>query len=93
MKPLHSIEALETRSWIADAPACLTRHLPASQCGAPFPFVPCQPPGKDTAGNNRLMTGTFTNIGYCDAGLATPPERKRRPNANDNIVLETGEMQ
>ena len=31
MKPLHSIEALETRSGIADAPACLTRRPPASQ--------------------------------------------------------------
>ena len=39
------------------------------------------------------MTGTFTDTGYFDAGLATPPVQKRRPNANDNIVLETGEMQ
>jgi hypothetical protein len=93
MKPLHCIEALETRLGIADAPACLTRRLRASQSGAPFPFVPCQPPGKEAAGQNRLMTGTFTDTGYFDAGLATPPEQKRRPNANDNILLETGEMQ
>ena len=93
MKPLHSIEALETRSGIADAHAYLTRRLRAPQSAPPFPFIPCQPPGKDAAGRKRLMTGTFTDTGYFDAGLATPPERKRRPNANDNILLETGEMQ
>jgi hypothetical protein len=40
------------------------------------------------------MTGTSTHTGYFDGALATPPrERKRRAKANDNILLERGEMQ
>jgi hypothetical protein len=94
MKPLHSIDTTETRLGYVGATACgLTRRLPASDSGAPFPFVPCQPPAKGAAGQNRLMTGTSADTGYFDAGVATPPERKRRPGASDNILLETGETQ
>jgi hypothetical protein len=92
MKPLNSIEALETRLGIADATACLPRPRPASQRGAPFPLLPCQLPATDAAVRSRLMTGTSAGAGYFDAGLATPPAQNRRPNANDNILLETGEM-
>lgn len=94
MKPLHSIETAETGLGNAGATAGgLTRRLPASVSGAPCPLVPCQPPAKDAAVRNRAMTGTSTDTGYFDAGVATPPERKRRPTASDNILLETGETQ
>jgi hypothetical protein len=42
MKPFDSIETPETRLGSAG----LTRRLPASESGAPFPLLPCQPPGK-----------------------------------------------
>lgn len=82
MKPLDSIETPKTR---LGRPA-------TSPAGAPFPpFLSGD--GKDAAVRRRPMTGTSTGAGYFDADLATPPERKRRRKANDNILLEAAKMQ
>lgn len=81
MKPLDSIETPETRLGRAGDTACLTRRLPASESGAPFPLLPCQPPGKDAAVRRRLMTGTSTYTGYFDGALATPPGAEAMPQS------------
>lgn len=96
MQPLDSIAAPETGLRIADGAVCLTRSLPASESGAPFPLLPCELPQKDAAVRRRLMARAPTRRGSFDAGLASPPRAEATPKANDgpkandNILLEPG---
>ncbi len=89
MKPLATIGHPKETLAVADN----VRPMPRAKGGVPISLICYSRPRSRAAAPRGPVSGASTCIGNAYADMTGPLKRKRRPMANDTILLETGELQ